>query len=126
MTVRIAPKGGAQKLNLARQRMRPWLSTLKILSVDSRCDASKPRMHCGRINPHKRPAWPASLQLSLVLAARAFLTGAAQGFGERSATGLLLRLALRRRCHRRAGIVAWHALRPTFAPAPPLLLTTHP
>jgi hypothetical protein len=44
----------------------------------------------------KRPAWPAALQLALDLAAPTFLTGAAQGFGERSAAGLLLRLARRR------------------------------
>jgi hypothetical protein len=73
--------------------MHPWSSTLKIPSVDNRCDGSKPSMQCGRIDPRKRPAWPASLQLSLVVAAAAFLTGAAQGFGERSAAGGLLRLA---------------------------------
>src|SRR5712672_2916437 len=64
--------------------------------------------------PHKRPAWPTALQLGLGLAAPAFLTGAEQGFGERTAAGLLLRLALRGRCHRRAEIVARHALRRTF------------
>ena len=70
-----------------------------------------------RIDPRKRPAWPALLQLSLVLAAPAFLTGTAQGFGERSTAGGLLRLARRRGCHRRAGIVSRHALCRTFAPA---------
>src|SRR5580692_7015892 len=77
-------------------------------------------VRCGRIDPRKRLAWPASLQLSLVLAAPAFLTGAAQGFGERSAAGGLSRLARRRGCHRRAGIVARHA----FAPATGFVIQT--
>src|SRR6267142_1093538 len=95
-----------------------------IVCMDNRCDASMPSMHCGRIDPRKRPAWPALLQLSLVLAAPAFLTGAAQGFGERSTAGGLLLLARRRGCYRRAGIVSRHALRRTFAPATGFVIQT--
>src|SRR5258708_13050797 len=69
---------------------------------------------------------PASLQLSLVLAAPAFLAGAAQGFGERSAAGGLLRLARRRGRHRRAGIVPRHALPRPFPPGPRFLIHTPP
>src|SRR5258708_19576594 len=75
--------------------------------------------------PHKRPAWPTALQLGLGLAAPAFLTGAEQGFGERSAAGLLLRLTLPGPCHPRAGVVARAALRSALAPVAGVVLHEH-